>query len=180
MSGISETFGSPPYLYTMAGGKVLRFRRMLCDDWADLVEKWRAELLQRENEKINRELAKADANARAHARFIAEEHVAEMTEFRKVLAYCTRDVKGIQRMLRYALLDEDWDAVKGQIPPMDMDIIAEQIAYLPVVKIENPSSPGGSQSETGTAGQEESGSRNRTGDTSPESSSTCSAATPAS
>jgi hypothetical protein len=153
MSSIEGTFGSPPYFYTMADGRQITFKRMMGDEWETLTTEIRKELLERENTVINKQVPANDLEQRYRARFIAEEQVGKMTAFREVVRHVTMDIKGIQRLLNFCVVDAEWESVRKLIPPTDMDMIAEKLVYLPVVKIENPPSPGGEQDTSDTAGQ---------------------------
>lgn len=174
MPGIGDAFGSPPFLYAMCDGRVLTFNRMLSGEWGTFIDALRKELLERENAEINRVVPEKDMEQRQRARMYARDEVEKMTTLREVIRHVTSDVKGMTKLLAFALTDAKWDEVKDLIPVTDWDQIAYQIVYTPVVKLPNPSQPGG---VTDTAGPTPD--LKPTGDTSSASSSTSSESTQA-
>ncbi len=151
MSTLSDIF-SPPFSYLLCDGRTITFRRMLSRQWAALIEELAVEYTAREDAIINKQVSEKDQEQRVRARYIARDYIKKWTELRAVARYVTNEISGIDRLLKFAFIGEDWESADDLIPPMDKLQIAENIVHLPIVKTANPSMPGGAPSATDTVG----------------------------
>lgn len=153
MSNLIDTY-SPPVIYISEIPEVgeVKFRRMLKKQWALFLSELQAELTEKENLRVNKEVPESDLEQRRKARMEARLFVERNTDFHEVVRRSTRDVYGVDRLLKFCVIDRKWEDFSDLIPFLDQTQIAREVVHMPIVKPVNPQSPAGANA-SGTGGQ---------------------------